>query len=247
MSEPRTRTKYTYDSFGKLTASTGSLVNPFRYTARESDTETNLYFYRARYYDPQIGRFLGEDPIQFDGGFDFYTYADNDPTLFIDPLGLQNQTPPAKPPVPPVPHPGTQSFIGGTASAFKGTGYWQSGWFGGLHGEVKPFSNKCNIFVGDVLDMNGIGLPKMHAKGEYPLAEDFGNPKIPQIGPFVIVNGEPQPGDIISDGHHVGIVVAGYHQTASTNAFKGGIVDVNDWGFRKGQHPVIRRCTSCQK
>jgi len=49
---------YTYDSFGKLTASTGSLVNPFRYTARESDIETGLYYYRARYYDLNAGRFL---------------------------------------------------------------------------------------------------------------------------------------------------------------------------------------------
>jgi len=39
---------YTYDSFGKLAASTGSLVSPFQYTARESDTETGLYYYRAR-------------------------------------------------------------------------------------------------------------------------------------------------------------------------------------------------------
>src|SRR5437870_7665889 len=38
---------YTYDSFGKLTNSTGSLVNPFRYTGREFDTETGLYYYRA--------------------------------------------------------------------------------------------------------------------------------------------------------------------------------------------------------
>ncbi len=45
---------YTYDSFGKLTASTGSLVNPFQYTARESDTETGLYYYRARYYDQSV-------------------------------------------------------------------------------------------------------------------------------------------------------------------------------------------------
>src|SRR6266704_1276993 len=43
---------YTYDSFGKLTASTGSLVNPFRYTGRESDTETGLYYYSASYYNP---------------------------------------------------------------------------------------------------------------------------------------------------------------------------------------------------
>ncbi len=54
---------YTYDSFGKLTASTGSLVNPFQYTARESDSETGLYYYRARYYDPRSGRFLSEDPL----------------------------------------------------------------------------------------------------------------------------------------------------------------------------------------
>src|SRR5229473_6027083 len=67
---------YTYDSFGKLTASTGSLVNPFRYTARESDTETGLYYYRARYYDPNSGRFLSEDPVEFNGGGNnFYRYV----------------------------------------------------------------------------------------------------------------------------------------------------------------------------
>jgi RHS repeat-associated protein len=79
---------YTYDSFGKLTASTGSLVNPLRYTARESDTETGLYYYRARSYDPAIGRFLSEDPIRSRGGIDFYTYTANSPINLTDPLGL---------------------------------------------------------------------------------------------------------------------------------------------------------------
>jgi uncharacterized protein RhaS with RHS repeats len=46
---------YTFDSFGKQTASSGSLTNPFQYTARELDSETGLYFYRARYYDPSGG------------------------------------------------------------------------------------------------------------------------------------------------------------------------------------------------
>jgi RHS repeat-associated protein len=78
---------YTYDSFGKLTASTGSLVNPFRYTARETDTETGLYYYRARYYDPNAGRFLSEDPIAFSGGPDFYAYVRNNAPNFIDPSG----------------------------------------------------------------------------------------------------------------------------------------------------------------
>jgi RHS repeat-associated protein len=67
---------YTYDSFGNLTASTGTLTNPFRYTAREFDTETSLYFYRARYYDPSTGRFLGEDPLFYGGGNqNFYPYT----------------------------------------------------------------------------------------------------------------------------------------------------------------------------
>jgi RHS repeat-associated protein len=85
--ESWTRTKYTYDSFGKLTASTGSLVNPFQYTARESDSETGLYYYRARYYDSSTGRFLSEDPIGLEGGNNFYRYAQNSPLNWIDPSG----------------------------------------------------------------------------------------------------------------------------------------------------------------
>jgi RHS repeat-associated protein len=79
---------YTFDSFGKTTNSTGSLTNPFQFTAREFDTETNLYYYRARYYDPTTGRFINEDPIGFHGGEDFYLYAANEPTLLVDPSGL---------------------------------------------------------------------------------------------------------------------------------------------------------------
>jgi len=79
---------YTYDSFGKLTASTGSLVNPFQYTARESDTETGLYYYRARYYDPGVGRFISEDSQEFWVGDNFYRYVSNRPSVAIDPSGL---------------------------------------------------------------------------------------------------------------------------------------------------------------
>lgn len=79
---------YEYDSFGNLLASTGSISNPFRFTGREFDAETDLYFYRARYYDPSIGRFISEDPIRFNAETNFYTYASNNPILFIDPWGL---------------------------------------------------------------------------------------------------------------------------------------------------------------
>ena len=98
---------YTYDSFGKLTASTGSLVNPFQYTARESDTESGLYYYRARYYDPTAGRFISEDPNDQGSLYDnpnLYEYVENNPANWIDPLGLYTLDPHQKiPPLPPSP------------------------------------------------------------------------------------------------------------------------------------------------
>ena len=49
-----------------------------------------LYYMRARYYDPSVGRFISEDPIGFAGGdVNFYAYVSNDPVNKVDPLGLQ--------------------------------------------------------------------------------------------------------------------------------------------------------------
>lgn len=64
------------------------MVNPFQFTGRESDTETGLYYYRARYYDQSNGRFLSEDPLEFGGGIDFYDYVSNNPVNLRDPFGL---------------------------------------------------------------------------------------------------------------------------------------------------------------
>jgi len=78
---------YGVTSFGTHSSS-GSITNPFRFTAREYD-ESGLYFYRARYYDPQSGRFLSEDPARFAGGINFFPYAYNDSINLNDPRGLQ--------------------------------------------------------------------------------------------------------------------------------------------------------------
>jgi RHS repeat-associated protein len=64
-------------------------IRAFRYTGREFDTETSLYYYRARYYDPQSGKFIAEDPIRFLGAVSFYPYAQNTPTALVDPFGLK--------------------------------------------------------------------------------------------------------------------------------------------------------------
>jgi RHS repeat-associated protein len=79
---------YTYDSFGNTTNSTGSATNWFRYTGREYDSTGGLYYYRARYYDPEMGRFLSEDPMRFSAGSNFYPYVRNSPLDLTDPTGL---------------------------------------------------------------------------------------------------------------------------------------------------------------
>ena len=66
-------------------------------SSRSSD-RSGLYYYRARYYDPKVGRFISEDPIRFAGGNNFYTYVLDAPTRWRDPFGLAiGDFPPAPP------------------------------------------------------------------------------------------------------------------------------------------------------
>ncbi|MDB9440212.1 hypothetical protein PN497_02285 [Sphaerospermopsis kisseleviana CS-549] len=80
----------TYDSFGKITSQTNPVFTTiFAYTGREFDGETGQYYYRARYYDQNVGRFIGEDPIGFSAGdANLYRYVGNSPTNANDPSGL---------------------------------------------------------------------------------------------------------------------------------------------------------------
>ena len=57
-------------------------------TAVRASPPTGLYYNRARYYDPQLGRFISEDPIGLEGGINAYAYAGNDPVNGTDPFGL---------------------------------------------------------------------------------------------------------------------------------------------------------------
>jgi len=79
-------TSYQYEAFGKTTITEPSF-NPFQYTGRENDG-TGLYYYRARYYSPELSRFISEDPLDFDGGdINLYSYTSNDPIDRNDPDG----------------------------------------------------------------------------------------------------------------------------------------------------------------
>jgi RHS repeat-associated protein len=79
---------YTYDSFGN-TSPLNNVPQPYYFTGRELDTESGLYYYRARYYDPTVGRFLSEDPMGFTGlDVNLYRYVYNSPVSYSDPPGM---------------------------------------------------------------------------------------------------------------------------------------------------------------
>ncbi|WP_438498605.1 RHS repeat-associated core domain-containing protein, partial [Paenibacillus sp. IHBB 3054] len=86
---------YTYDEWGNIISQVEGTSNSFKYTGEVYDTETGLYYLRARYYDPSIGRFLNEDTVegQIDNPLsqNLYTYVHNNPLIYTDPTGHDAQ------------------------------------------------------------------------------------------------------------------------------------------------------------
>ncbi|CAN5129292.1 hypothetical protein BH10PSE6_BH10PSE6_20880 [soil metagenome] len=78
-------TRYGYKPYGD----SSSAPSQFGYTGQRIDGElSGNYYYRARHYSPSWGRFLQGDPIETDGGENFYAYVQNDPLNLTDPSGL---------------------------------------------------------------------------------------------------------------------------------------------------------------
>ncbi len=82
-------TEYDYDVFGKASIVSWSDVgNTILYTWREFDKEIWLYYFRARYYDAELGRFINRDPIGQVDDVNLYGYVGNNGVMFVDPMGL---------------------------------------------------------------------------------------------------------------------------------------------------------------
>jgi RHS repeat-associated protein len=87
---------YKYAAYGKVTIYDGKgkerkkskVKNRFLFTGRELDSETGLYYYRARYYSSEMGRFISRDPIK---SVNLYAYANNNPLNYLDPYGLETK------------------------------------------------------------------------------------------------------------------------------------------------------------
>jgi len=90
-SSATTEGNYYYSPYG-ATTNVGTSATPLQFTGRENDGATGLYYYRARYYSPELSRFVSQDPIGLAGGLNTYAYVGDNPLSNLDPLGLWSIT-----------------------------------------------------------------------------------------------------------------------------------------------------------
>ncbi|MBM3436957.1 MAG: RHS repeat-associated core domain-containing protein, partial [Bacteroidetes bacterium] len=83
--------EYEYDAFGEILQENETVSQPFRFTGREYDSESDLYYYRARYYNQESGRYLSKDPWGMVNGPNTYLYTLSNPVNMVDPSGLRFQ------------------------------------------------------------------------------------------------------------------------------------------------------------
>jgi RHS repeat-associated protein len=217
--------RYQYDPFGNLLGLAGPLAeaNLYRFSAKEFHANSGLYYYGYRFYEPRLQRWLNADPIGEAGGVNLYAFVDNNPVAKLDPSGLDFATfcgaGPCyskwlrDPPTDPICV--AREYIGkldyNTFSPFT-----SPSWIG---------KNKCNKFVGDCISKcpsrpNPRIRDPESGKLRYPLAREWNNPNvsIPGYGP---PHKGPKPGDVVTDGIHVGFMASdGYIEASSYGAVK---------------------------
>ncbi len=215
--------QYTYDPYGNTTASSSAFNNPFQYTGRENDG-TGLYFYRARYYAPGMGRFISEDPMGFSGRqLDFYAYVEENPLSGGDPLGLEG--------------PEYALYSGGITNQIDAANEMTAFGFALTFSSVNPFTSGGGGVYGLNLEFTkdaGWHLYKFNTPNECSSA-GF-NPGA-SLTMNVAVGSGPWTGPFIQTDASAAIFAAGFFQTPSAGYFgwQGGISAPTPVGLSQAQ------------
>jgi len=215
--------RYGYNAFGTsrvmnanfVVQSSSSYNWETRFAAYRWDSESGLYQVRYRYYHPLLGTWINRDPIGEVGGFNLYAYVLNSPVNYVDPLGLtvpgmgrgayppyNPQQPLYRPPTDPTQ---VARFLEGGYDYHLFNPLTNPRWLG---------DPKCNKFVGDCISRCQ-NRPKPLINGRYPTAAEWQDPNvnIPGYGP---PHKNPKPGDVVTDGSHMGFMVDGGYIQAPT-------------------------------
>ncbi len=211
------------------------LQQPYRLPGQQYDEESGLYYNRNRYYDPLQGRYITQDPIGLVGGWNFYAYP-LDPIEFVDPLGLKSCS---------------ERIVDAANELNDNPLYSYVSAYGfGDH------TNKCNLFVSDVLKKADIQPPERERKlvffGGGPITAGTWADTTKEIPGFDIVT-QPKPGDIVAISHeyadatgHVAIVSDIANDSGETIGAGGNGSHTTNWPWDKELSPkgtpVYRRC-----
>jgi RHS repeat-associated protein len=126
-------TSSVYDSFGNAA---GNLNTRYQFTGREFDTATGFYYYRGRWYDANLGRFISEDPLGFGGeDVNLFSYVKNNPLFYKDPLGL-------------ISNPYYNFCVGGWTTAGSVIGFVSGGGLGLLTGPAAVITSPLGVVAG---------------------------------------------------------------------------------------------------
>jgi RHS repeat-associated protein len=230
--------RFEYQAWGERHAQSG-IEGDRQYNGRVYDPGTGFHDYGARMYWPQIGRFISPDTnpahIKDPQSLNRYAYVFNNPYKYVDPTGRDG--------------------VSATNWALRQVGnygyaFWRThGYMGGFTGRVLNGvgAPKCNAFVFDALEAGGNPVPLM-TNSVMPTARDWADSEVNISGYIVLGPDEKwQVGDVLSDGHHMGIFAPLADGTPATisaatdrDTFTFNVV-WNDWGTRKDQKPITAR------